>query len=63
MYVKEIRPDHNFWSDKTFLIQTGNVNRQVGDIEQKEVLKLSAISVDSELDFCNSFNCVNDEDD
>ena len=33
---------------KSFL-STGNVNRQVGNIEQKEVLKLSAISVDSEL--------------
>ena len=47
---------------KSFL-STGNVNRQVGSIEQKEVLKLSAISVDSELDFCNRFNCVNEEDD
>ena len=47
---------------KSFL-STGNVNRQVGNIEQKEVLKLSAISVDSEFDFCNRFNCVNEEDD
>ena len=47
---------------KSFL-STGNVNRQVGNIEPKEVLKLSAISVDRELEFCNRFNCVNEEDD